>query len=169
VPFRRAVILLAAATLVVAAGASCGGNGDDEEGDPRPAAADAVLGGADPEAVEVIRDWVDTLRRGDVEGAAGYFEVPSIAENGPTLIRIESQADAVRFNASLPCGAVLVGAQSEGEFTTATFRLTERPGPGTCGPGTGGMAQTAFVIAEGKIVEWRRIDDGPQPPPGRAT
>ena len=41
------------------------------------------------------------------------------------------------FNESLPCGAELVEATDEGELTLATFKLTERPGPGTCGRGSG--------------------------------
>ena len=41
--------------------------------------------------------------------------------------------------------------------SVATFRLTERPGPGVCGQGTGETAQTAFVIEDGEIVEWRRV------------
>ena len=51
-------------------------------------------------------------------------------------------------------------AETQGQFTTATFRLTERPGPGICGPGTGEAAKTSFVIRDGKIVEWRRVGAG---------
>jgi hypothetical protein len=113
--------------------------------------------------VAVIGAWVDALRAGDVEAAADYFAIPSVAENGPLLARIESRDDAVRFNESLPCGARLIRALSSGGFTTATFRLTERPGPGRCGPGTGETAKTAFVIRDGRIVEWRRVSAAPQP------
>ena len=111
----------------------------------------------------MIEDWSATLSEGDVEGAADYFAIPSTAENGPLLIKIESRADAIAFNESLPCGAEVISAQTEGEFTTATFRLSERPGGG-CGTGVGGTASTSFVIEDGKIVEWRRIDG--QPPSG---
>jgi limonene-1,2-epoxide hydrolase len=157
---RRAAVLIAlalAATGVVIV-VLAGGDGG-EEGAPADEATE-VPGDADPEDVAVIKDWVDTLRRGDVEGAARYFAIPSTAENGPTLIRIESPDDARRFNESLPCGAVLVRAEAAGEFTSATFRLTERPGPGVCGPGAGETAQTAFVIEDHKIVEWRRVATG---------
>ncbi len=110
-----------------------------------------------------------TLRKGDVDAAAEFFAIPSIAENGPT-VRITNREQARLFNASLPCGAVLIGAESQGEFTTATFRLTERPGPGVCGDGVGGEAQTAFVIEDGEIAEWRRVGiGGPQPAPGEAV
>ena len=62
----------------------------------------------------------------------------------------------------------LIGAETQGEFTTATFRLTERPGPGVCGDGVGETAQTAFVIEEDKIVEWRRVGAARQPGDPRA-
>lgn len=157
---RLAVIALVGVCAVVAA---CG-----ESDDPAPPLAEpvtAIPGDADPEDVRVIDEWAKTLAAGDVEGAAEYFAIPSVAENGP-LIEIADQDDALRFNASLPCGAELIRAETEGDFTTATFRLTERPGPGTCGAGTGGTAQTAFVIEEERIVEWRRVGlpggDGPR-------
>ena len=52
---------------------------------------------------------------------------------------------------------------SSGRYTTAVFRLTERPGPGRCGPGTGQTARTTFVVRDGKIAQWRRVSDSPQP------
>jgi hypothetical protein len=127
-----------------------------------------VTGDADPGDVRVIDDWATALRRGDVDAAARYFAIPSVAENDPLLINIRNLDDARRFNESLPCGARLVRAETQGQFTTATFRLTERPGPGFCGSGTGEAAQTSFVIRGGKIVEWRRVGTGGEAP-GRAV
>lgn len=115
---------------------------------------------ADPEDLQVIEDWSQTLSRGDVAGAAGYFATPSQAENGPVRIDIETREDAIAFNETLPCGAAIISATTTGEFTSATFRLSERPGAGGgCGAGVGGTASTSFVIEDGKIVEWRRIGD----------
>jgi hypothetical protein len=133
---------------------ACGGD-DKPEGQPADPGAD-IPGEADPADVEVIDQWARTLAGGDVEGAAELFAIPSVAENG-VLLEIEDEADARRFNAALPCGAELVRAETQGKFTTATFELTERPGAGVCGSGTGGTAQTAFVIEDGLIVEWRRV------------
>ena len=104
----------------------------------------------------MIEDWVAALNRDDIKGAAGYFAIPSVAENGP-VFHIRSPAQARAFNASLPCGAHVIRAVSTGRFVTATFRLVERPGPGICGSGTGGTAKTSFVISDGKIAEWRRV------------
>ena len=147
---------------------ACDG-GDDDGSEPSGESSQSeIAGNADPGDVRVIDGWSDALRAGDVDAAAGFFALPSVAENGP-LLRIRNRDDARLFNSSLPCGAVLVRAESEGEFTTATFRLTERPGPGICGPGTGQDAQTSFVIEDGKIAEWRRVAlGGAQPAPGEA-
>ena len=135
------------------------GDPSKEPGSPRTA-------DADPEDLAVISGWSTALSEGDLKAAAGYFATPSTAENGPVLIKIESLADALAFNDSLPCGAEVVSARTTGELTTATFRLSERPG-GSCGGGVGGRASTSFEIADGKIVEWRRIDDlAPSPGAG---
>jgi hypothetical protein len=149
VPTRLTPALLL--SLVALSGAACGGDSDDPATAPGPDVA-----GADPEDVEVIDAWASALAGGDVEAAAEFFALPSIAENGLTA-RIATREDARQFNASLPCGGELVAAETQGDFTTATFELTERPGPGRCGEGTGNEAQTAFVIEGGEIVEWRRV------------
>jgi hypothetical protein len=153
---------LAAAALIallLAAGCGFGSDSDGEEGGGAAPAA-SVPGGGDPDDVRVIDAWADALRAGDVEKAASYFEVPSTAQNGTPPLHLTSRADVLDFNKSLPCGAKLTRASSEGHFTTATFELTDRPGGG-CGPGAGGTARTAFVIEEGHIVEWTRVGDQP--------
>ena len=176
---RHSLPALAALLALFLFSSACGGDSEEstttpaspaeepaaEEGEVEPDVADA-----DPEDVEVIEAWSDSLREGDVDAAAAYFALPSTAENGPQLLRIRDRGDARHFNLSLPCGAVLVAARSEGDFTTATFELTERPGPGLCGPGAGEEAETAFVIKDGKIVEWRRVADAAgEPAQGEAV
>jgi hypothetical protein len=172
-PGVRTACLLAAPALALAVLAGCGDD-SEESADTAGTAAETepagdVPGDADPEAEQVIAAWAEALRRGDVETAASYFAIPSVAENGPLLLRIRSEADAVSFNESLPCGGDLIRAEGEGDFTTATFRLTERPGPGTCGQGTGETAKAAFVIRDGEIVEWRRVGVEQPPAPGQAA
>lgn len=163
---------LPAAIVVLALLLLGGCGGDQGSGDSTSSdepASEEVTGDADPGDVAVIEAWSDALREGDVEAAADYFAIPSVAENG-LLLRIRSADDARLFNQSLPCGATLVSAESQGDFTTATFELTERPGPGTCGQGTGGTAQTSFVIEDGKITEWRRVaTGGGEPATGEAA
>ena len=143
--------------FLVLAAAGCGFGGETTSTTIQGLEPGEVSGDADPEDVTVIQGWVRALDRGDLDAAAHYFAIPSVAENGPILVRLRSADDAKRFNATLPCGARLIRAESAGDFTTATFRLTERPGAGLCGPGTGGRAETTFVIRDGKIAEWRRV------------
>lgn len=152
------VLLLTFAALGFAA---CG---DDGEGEATSSTS-AVEGDADSEDLQVIEDWSTTLSEGDVEGAAGYFALPSTATNGPIAIEIETLEDAIAFNETLPCGAEVVSATTTGERTTADFTLSERPGGG-CGEGTGGTASTAFVIEDGKIVEWERVIGESEPRAG---
>ena len=149
-----------ALTLLATAMSGCGGSDDgDGEGEP------AIPGGADPEAARVIDEWSSALRRGDVDAAAEYFEVPSVVQNGTPPLPLESRADVIAFNEALPCGAELVEAEPEGRYTIATFELTERPGPGNCGSGTGEAARTAFVVEDGLIREWRRVPSEALPAP----
>jgi hypothetical protein len=151
---RLAAILIA--TIAAAGPASgCGGAGGDK--------GVRVVPRTESDAAAVIRRWADTLRRGDVRAAAGFFALPSVVSNGTPPIELRTLADARLFNESLPCGARLIRTSSSGRFTTATFRLTERPGPGTCGRGVGMTARTTFVISRGKIREWRRVADQPTP------
>jgi hypothetical protein len=156
-------------TLALLALCACGGSSSDSTS--TDGSSVTTPGNADPADVEVIDGWVTSLRHGDVDAAAEYFAIPSVAENGAILVRIRSIDDARRFNESLPCGARLIRADSTGEFTTATFRLTERPGPGLCGPGTGGVAKTSFVIRDGEIAQWRRVGagGGGEPAPSSST
>jgi hypothetical protein len=153
---RPIKLLCTGLALPLLALSACGGGDSASDTDT----TSTIPGDANAADVQVIKGWVDALRQGDVDAAADYFAVPSVAENGPILVRIRSTQDAVRFNESLPCGARLIRAESAGEFTTATFRLTERPGPGSCGPGTGTVAKTSFVIRDGKIAQWRRVGAG---------
>jgi hypothetical protein len=146
--FKGLVVALCAIAL-----AGCGG----DDSDAGVAATGPDTAKADPADVDVIEGWAGALAVGDVGAAADYFAIPSTAENGPLLTKIDSRVDAIAFNESLPCGAKVVSAQTAGDFTTATFELSDRPG-GDCGPGAGGTASTSFQIEDGKIIEWRRID-----------
>jgi hypothetical protein len=165
----RRLTLFLCLGLIALAIAGCGDNGGEEASSSEGAgattdsqdAAPEISGDADPGDVRVIDAWVTTLHRGDVDAAARYFAIPSVAENPPLLFHIRSFDDARRFNQLLPCGARLIRAETQGEFTTATFHLTERPGPGVCGEGVGETAKTSFVIRNGKIAEWRRVGLSP--------
>src|SRR5215208_1426570 len=103
----RPRLALAAIVLPLLALSACGGSDSTSSTAPP-----TIAGDADPADVHVIDGWVTALREGDVEAAADYFAIPSVAENGPILVRIRSTEDAVQFNESLPCGARLIRAES---------------------------------------------------------
>lgn len=117
-----------------------------------------AAGDDQPTDEEVIREWVDTLRQGDVEAAGELFALPAVVANGTPPVALETRRDAVAFNRSLPCGARLIDTESAEGGTIGTFELTERPG-GDCGAGVGELARTLFVIRDGQIAEWHRLDD----------
>jgi len=139
------------AVLALLALAGCGSSSSKE--------SSTVTGNADADAVQVIEDWANELRAGDVSAASDRFAIPSIVENGTAPLRLTNRTQVEVFNQSLPCGARLTAASSSGRYTIATFVLTERPGPGQCGNGVGEAAKTAFVIHDGHITEWRRVVD----------
>ena len=109
----------------------------------------------------VVKGWSDALRRGDVERAVAYWEIPAVAANGGQPIRLQTRA-AVRFwNSSLPCGAKLQSVRRDARYVLATFVLTERPGKGKCGTGVGHRARALFLVHGHKIVQWLRAADPP--------
>src|SRR5215218_522897 len=163
---RASILVL----LAVLAG-GCGGGGGGARATPRASATPTPTAppGAerevettppDPADVEVVRAWADTLRHGRARAAARYFAVPSVVANGTSPIRLDSRAAVEFFNRTLPCGARLIETEPAARgFFIATFRLTERPGPGQCGSGTGETARTAFRVRGDHITDWLRVQD----------
>lgn len=107
--------------------------------------------------IAVIRGWADALRQGKLERAGRYFAIPSTVSNGGAPVQLKSRKAVRLFNLTLPCGAKVLTTADTGHYVVATFRLTERPGPGQCGSGVGGVASTAFLIRHHRIVQWRRV------------
>jgi hypothetical protein len=164
-PVRR-LLSAAAAALLVAAGSGCG-QGAPETTPRGPATTTPQAPRQPPRppapaaATRVIRGWSDTLRGGDEVGAARFFAVPSVVqiEPGQPSYRITRRAQAVAFQAVLPCGARLISAVRDGRYVNALFRLTARRGATCDAPGQ--TARTDFVIRRGLITEWRRAPDEP--------
>jgi hypothetical protein len=149
----RAIAALAALSMLALPG--CGGSSDHSS---------AVAGNADADAVQVIKGWADELRAGNVPAATDRFSIPTVVQNGTAPLTLTNRRQVEGFNQSLPCGAILTAAISSGRYTIATFKLTERPGPGQCDGGVGDAAKTAFVIHNDRITEWRRVVDQGAPP-----
>jgi limonene-1,2-epoxide hydrolase len=169
----RATSILAAlgATAILAAG--CGGGHHDAPRTSATAPPPSAPAGP-PSAVQVIRRWADTLRRGDVAGASRQFALPTTVQIDPAqpAVRLTRRAQVQTFNRLLPCGATLIRTERRGAYVEALFRLVNRPGATCDGPGA--TARTAFRVRAGAIVEWRRRLDEPgdararptQPPAG---
>jgi hypothetical protein len=150
--------------------ASCGGDGGDDDRlklttPGRDAERARPVEKVDPAAERVVRAWADTLRRGDIRRAARYFALPSVVSNGTAPIKLETRAEVRFFNRTLPCGAKLIASEpARNGFFIVTFRLTERPGRGQCGGGTGATARTAFRVRNEHITDWVRVPDVEQDP-----
>jgi hypothetical protein len=108
--------------------------------------------------VDVVRAWLDLLRRGDVRAAAGLFDIPALFQNLTTRAVITSPVQALAITRSLPCGAKLLHAGGAHGFVVYEARLTDRPG-GACGSGVGGIVRGAVLVRGGRIVEWYRLPD----------
>jgi hypothetical protein len=179
------------AGLLAACAAGCGGGGGGAASTarsdttpaqattaaPRPVAPPSDLaipasvprratGPADQTSVRVIRRWLSALDRGDIRRAAHLFALPSKFQNaGTPVLRVDSEVERMAVNFSLTCGARAVRTGGAGPFTIVTFRLIDRPG-GACGSGAGQTARGAILVRAGRIREWYRLPDVPDPSAG---
>jgi hypothetical protein len=114
----------------------------------------------------VVRSWSKALNSGDNERAARLFALHAEIVQGGLDVRLRTHADAVAFNASLPCAGRIVDLQTDGDTVTATFVLADRPGSPCDGPGQ--KARAVFQVAGGKIVLWHQIPAPDSPAGGSA-
>ena len=75
---------------------------------------------------------------------------------GDRLIYLRTHADAVRWNARLPCSGTIVSLRENGSSATATFRLGNRKSR-QCADPPGAEAIALFVVEHGKIILWDQI------------
>jgi len=106
----------------------------------------------------VIRTWLAAVRRADFAAAAATFAPDARVQNGGPVARLRSRAQAVAWNAALPCGATLANAGGASGYAIVEFRLTDRRGS-RCGSGTGAPAYGAIRVRGGRITEWYRLPD----------
>src|ERR687886_511200 len=132
-----------ATTCVLALLAGCGG------------------GKASPESV--VRAWSKALNAGDNQAAADLFAAGAQVIQGPVVIRLRTHADAVVWNAGLPCSGKIVAISTSGTVVTATFLLGDRPTSACDGPGH--RATAVFRIRGGRIVLWHQVPNAAPPPP----
>ncbi|HKG40388.1 MAG TPA: hypothetical protein VKB25_15475 [Conexibacter sp.] len=160
---RRLLLLVALALALGACGGGGGRGGAVESGTGARPPATTTPSAVDSAQARVVRAWADALRHGHVAAAAAYFALPAVVANGSRPLRLATRATVRVFNRSLPCGARLIATEpTPHRFLVATFRLTERPGAGECGSGTGRLARVAIRVRDGRITYWLRIEDVPR-------
>jgi hypothetical protein len=107
---------------------------------------------ASPE--QVARDWSAALDRNDNEAAARLFDNGAqIVQN--TELVLSSHADAVRWNAALPCGGKITSvSHPNATDVIVVFTLEDRPRHACDAPGQ--EAAALFRVRDGKIVLWHQ-------------
>ena len=123
----------------------------------------AGCGGDDHSPASVVRAWSKALNAGDNQSAADLFAPNAEVIQGPVVIRLRTHADAVVWNAGLPCSGKIVALSTRGATVTATFLLGNRPTSACDGPGH--RATAVFRIRGGKIVLWHQVPNAAPPPP----
>jgi hypothetical protein len=127
------------------------------------AAVLAGCGSTPPSPESVVRAWSQELNTGDNNDAGKLFAPGAEIVQEGTTMRLETEAQAVAWNAALPCSGRIVSITTNGETTRATFILGDRPKHKCSGPG---QKATAIVrVRKGKIVLWHLTGTGPPPTP----
>jgi limonene-1,2-epoxide hydrolase len=121
----------------------------------------AACGSKPPSPESVVRAWSEELNQGDNQAAAKLFAPGAEVVQAGTTRRLETQAQAVAWNAALPCSGRIVSIKTHGDTTTATFVLGDRQQRKCDGPGR--RATAIFRVRKGKIVLWHQTNATPPP------
>lgn len=110
----------------------------------------------------VIAGWADAVRRGAADTAAGFFDLPAVVyQPGHTPLQVNTPQIAAAFNASLPCGAKLIGTNPDGRYVVGTFVLVTI-GRTRCAA-EGDLARVGFVFGDKRhprqFTEWWQVPD----------
>jgi limonene-1,2-epoxide hydrolase len=128
---------------------------------PLVAAGLAGCGSSSPSPESVVRAWSQELNSGDNEAAAKLFaRGAEVVQPGATL-RLDTHAQAVAWNAALPCSGRLVSITTRGNTARATFVLGNRQKSKCDGPGE--RATTIVRVEKGKIVLWHQTSNAGVP------
>ena len=108
-----------------------------------------------------MRAWSKALNAGDNEAAARLFARGAEVVQAGEVVTLTTHADAVAFNAALPCSGQIISLTTHGDTATATFRLGDRRLRRCDGPGQ--HATAVFRVRRGKIVLWHQTSSGQGP------
>ena len=103
----------------------------------------------------VVRAWSKALNRGDNTGAADLFAVGAKVIAGDSIRVLPNRAQAIEFNAGLPCSGRIVELKAAGAEVTARFQLADRA-THRC-RGVGERGSILFRVRHGKIVAFDQI------------
>ena len=123
----------------------------------------AGCGGGKTSPASVVRAWSKALDAGDNQAAADLFAPGAQVIQGPVVTSLRTHADAVAWNAGLPCSGKIVALSTRGATVTATFLLGNRPTSACDGPGR--RATAIFRVRGGKIVLWHQVPNAATAPP----
>src|SRR6185437_14846488 len=84
-------------------------------------------GSGSPDAESVVRAWSQALNQGDNNTAGKLFAHGARVIQGGSVLTLNTQQDAVAWNAALPCSGRILSIHSRGQTATATFLLGNRP------------------------------------------
>lgn len=139
---RGSVVLACLVTALLAA-AGCGG------------------GGAPAEPAAVVESWSQAVTAGDAEAAGKLFaDGAEVVQDGQKKT-LESQEQAVAWNAALPCGWKVVDTTVAGDDVRGTFTLTRRPGQMCDDPGA--PRNATISVVDGKITLFHELPSDAQP------
>jgi hypothetical protein len=110
----------------------------------------------------IIASWANAVRHGDADTAARYFDLPAVIyQPGHTALQVNTPQIAAAFNASLPCGAKLIGTNPDGRYVVGTFVLVN-VGRLKCDT-AGDVARVGFVFGDKRhprqFTEWWQVAD----------
>lgn len=112
--------------------------------------------GSEPSATAVVRDWSAALDAYDNERAASLF-APNIAiVQGDQLIRLRTHAQALSWNARLPCAGKIRSLRQNGSAVEVTFHLRNARHR-QCQDPAGAEATVMLVVEHGKIILFDQI------------
>ena len=114
----------------------------------------AGCGSGSPSAESVVRAWSQALNDDDNKRAADLFARDAQIVQAGRELTLKTHADAVAWNAALPCSGKIVSIDSHGNTATATFLLGDRRHRSCDGPGE--RATAIFKVVKGKIVLWHQ-------------
>ena len=102
-----------------------------------------------------MRAWSEAVNSGDNEAAAELFARGARVVQAGHVRRLETRAEAIAWNAGLPCSGRVLSIATRGNTARATFLLRDRETSRCDGPGS--RTTALFRVRDGRIVLWHQL------------